>query len=89
MPVARLDELQAHLTQVQADDSVKIDARLLDEVELQLTGAQLFVNYHIASHTNAKCRGQHATAAANAPPASYSHPEANRPRSNPHLVHHH
>lgn len=50
VPVARLDELQAHLTQVQADDSTKIDARLLDEVELQLTGLQSNLAHNMEPH---------------------------------------
>ncbi|CEJ90424.1 hypothetical protein VHEMI06212 [[Torrubiella] hemipterigena] len=37
VPIARLEELQTHLRQLQEDDSLQIDARLLDEVELQLT----------------------------------------------------
>lgn len=38
LPVARIDELHTHLAQLQSDPNAEINVRLLDEVELQLTG---------------------------------------------------
>ncbi len=42
VPISRLDELQAHLAELLDSPDTPINARLLDEVELQLTGTPLF-----------------------------------------------
>lgn len=38
IPISGLPELQAHLQQLTSDPSVPFDVKLLDDVELQLTG---------------------------------------------------
>ena len=43
IPVSGLPELQAHLQQLLDDGSVPFDAKLLDDVELQLTGNSYYL----------------------------------------------
>ena len=38
VPISGLDELEKHLDQVIVDPETQLDAKLLDDVELQLTG---------------------------------------------------
>lgn len=38
IPISRIDKLHAHLESLCTDPETAIDARLFDEVELQLTG---------------------------------------------------
>lgn len=42
LPIVRIDELHTHLQELQDDPSVPLNVKLLDDVELQLTGAQTF-----------------------------------------------
>lgn len=41
VPISRLDELHAHLEELGRSPETPINARLFDEVELQLTGNSL------------------------------------------------
>lgn len=38
LPIVRIDELHTHLQELQDDPSVPLNVKLLDDVELQLTG---------------------------------------------------
>ena len=38
IPITGLEELERHLQQLQEDPETVVDAKLFDEVELQLTG---------------------------------------------------
>lgn len=38
VPISGISELQAHLQQLNDDSSLPIEVKLLDDVELQLTG---------------------------------------------------
>lgn len=44
MPISGLAELEAHLHQLLADASLPFNAKLLDDVELQLTGKSALCN---------------------------------------------
>lgn len=42
LPIARIDELHTHLQELQNDPSMPLNVKLLDDVELQLTGVYSF-----------------------------------------------
>lgn len=44
IPISRIDELHTHLSQLQDAPETPIDVKLLDDVELQLTGISLSYN---------------------------------------------
>jgi hypothetical protein len=48
-PISGLEEFQAHLAELENDPSVPFNLKLLDDIELQLTGKHLLIQSAIPS----------------------------------------
>lgn len=90
LPVTGLSELQAHLEELVNDPATPFNAKLFDDVELQLNGVS-FLSYtlpiinkylHLPFKLLIHTRIQHSSPLNNSAPSSHNNPQADNSRPN-------